>query len=294
LKLQIYILGVEARFRGEHLLEKIKGNGYSCEIIWGEDALDRPRGLSLISRFQSKFVNNREISIGEYCCAIGHQRILKTFLASGQSWALILEEDANILEDISLIEDLTKNKPGPTIMHLAGIEHILQSTQEETFWLREVRTEMLADEEIVLFRVVGNAFGAFGFLINREAAKIAVAGNRRLKFPQLADWPSTWRYKIKFFISDKAFISVESKGSELVGDRSKLLNLSRRTQKSGFILKLRGWLKLVSNVFLIEPSFKSLFGLSFRSVIHENLYLYLNSRLLIRLRKFPQFNREIR
>jgi len=292
--LQIYILGVGARFRGEHLLGKIKDNGYSCEIIWGEDALDMPRGLSRISRFQSKFVNNREISIGENCCAIGHQRILKTFLASGQSWALIMEEDANILEDISLIEALTKNKPSPTIMHLAGIEHILQSTHEETFWLREVHTEKLADEEIVLFRVVGNVFGAFGYLINREAAKIAVAGNRRLNFPQLADWPSTWRYKIRFFISDKAFISVETKGSELAGDRSKLLNLSRSKQTSGTVLKLRGWLKLLLNVFLIEPSFKSLFGLSFGSVIHENLYLYLNSRLLIRLRKFPHVNREVR
>lgn len=285
MKLQIFILGVEARFRGEQLLKKIKGDDYSYQIIWGEDARDRLRGLSLMSRILSKFVNNREISIGEYCCAVGHQRILEKFLDSGQSWALILEEDASILEDISLIEQVAKDMKGPMILNLAGIDHILRSAQEETFWLREVHVEKLANEEIILFRVVGNAFGAFGFLINRDAAKIAVAGNRRLKFPQLADWPSTWRYRIKFFITEKPFISVESNGSELNEDRSKLLNLSLSTDKSGIILKLRGWLKLLLNITLIEPAFKSLFGLSFRSVIHENLYLYFYSRLLIRLRK---------
>jgi len=284
LKLQIYILGVEARFRGGQLIKKIQSDGYSCEIVWGEDARDRTRELSRVSRCLSKFVNNREISIGEYCCAIGHQRILKTFLNSGQSWALILEEDANILEDISLIEELTKDRKEPTILHLAGIDHILRSTQEETFWLREAHSEKLTRGDIVLFRVVGNAYGAFGFLINRDAAKIAVAGNSRLKFPQLADWPSTWRYRINFFLTDKPFISVETSGSELVGDRSKLLNLSLSIHKSIIIFKFRGWLRLVLNVLLIEPAFKFLLGLSFRSVIHENLYLYLYSRLLIRLR----------
>jgi hypothetical protein len=134
---------------------------------------------------------------------------------------------------------------------------------------------------------VGNVFGAFGFLINREAAEIAVSGNNRLRFPQLADWPSTWRYKINFFITDKAFVSVETNESELVKDRSKLLDSSLSSIKSNFILKLRGWFKLLLNLFLIEPILKSLFGVNFRSVIHDNLYLYLNSRLLIRLRKSP-------
>jgi hypothetical protein len=287
LSLQIYILGVEARFRGKQLLQKIKDDGYSCKIVWGQDAQDRPTGLSIFFRNLSKVVNKREISVGEYCCAIGHQRIMKSFLDSGQSWGLILEEDANILDDISTIEALTKDKNGATILHLAGIDHILRSTREETFWLRDAHAEMVENEEVVLFRVVGNVFGAFGFLINREAAEIAVAGNNRLRFPQLADWPSTWRYKVKFLITDKAFVSVDTNGSELVKDRNKLLNSSLNSNKSKVILKLHGWFKLLLNVFLIEPTLKSLFGISFRSVIHENLYLYLNSRLLIRLRKSP-------
>ena len=290
--MQIYILGVEARFRGEQLVKKIKSAGHSYEIIWGEDARDKGKGLSLTSRLLSKIVNNREISMGEYCCALGHQRILETFLDSGQSWALVLEEDANILEDISAIEQLAIDRREPTILHLAGIDHVLRSTKEETFWLREAHVEKLSDQELILFRVVGNAFGAFGFLINREAAKIAVAANNRLRFPQLADWPSTWRHRIKFFIVEKPFISVETSGSELVGDRNELLILSTGAQNSKLILKLRGWFRLVMNLFLIEPAFRFLFGLSFRSVIHENLYLYLNSRILLRLRNSPLVNRE--
>ena len=290
--MQIYILGVKSRFRGEQLLKKIQNDGYSCEIVWGEDAREWPKGLSKSSRWLSKFINNREISSGEYCCAMGHQRILKTFLNSGEEWALILEEDVNILEDISLIENFAKNRNEPTILHLAGINHILRSTPEETFWLRNAHVERIANEDTVLFRVVGNAYGAFGFLINHEAAKIAVAGNRRLKFPQLADWPSTWRYRINFFITDRAFISVDTAGSELVRDRSKLLNLSVKTHESNLILKLRGWVRLFLNILLVEPAFKYLLGLSFRSVIYENLNLYMYTRLLIRLRKFPKVNRE--
>ena len=287
MKLQIYIRGIEASFRGMHLLQKIKDDGYSCNIMWGEDARDRPTRLNFILRNLSKVVNKREISVGEYCCAIGHQRILKSFLDSEQNWGLILEEDANIIDDISTIEALTKDKSGPTIVHLAGIDQILRSASKETFWLRDAHAEMVENEEVVLFRVVGNVFGAFGFLINREAAEIAVSGNNRLRFPQLADWPSTWRYKINFFITDKAFISVETNESELVKDRSKLLDSSLSSINSTFILKLRGWFKLLLNLFLIEPILKSLFGVKFRSVIHDNLYLYLNSRLLIRLRKSP-------
>jgi hypothetical protein len=289
--LQIYILGVEARFRGKLLLEKIKSTGHAYEIVWGEDAQNSPNRLSYILRFLSKVVNNREISMGEYYCATGHQRILETFVDSGNEWALILEEDAMVLEDISSIEGLTWDTSDPTIVHLAGIDSILQSSKEETFWLKEARAEMHNNQEIIFFRIGGNVFGAFGFLINREAAKIAVSGNRRLRFPQLADWPSTWRHKVKFYITDKSFVFVETSGSELVEHRSQLLESSMKSRKSFLIIKLRGWIKLLQNILLLEPLFKSLVGLSFYSVIHDNLYRYLYFRISIRLRSTHQNDR---
>jgi hypothetical protein len=284
IKLQIYILGVEARFRGKRLLDSINDAGYSCEVVWGEDSRMKPKRLGNFDRWLSWVVNGREISVGEYCCAMGHQRILKTFLDTGQDWALILEEDARILHDISLIAELTKDRRGPTILHLGGLDQTLRSIKEENFWLTEVQTQIAGNEKVVLFRVVGNVFGTYGFLINREAAEIAVSGNDRLLFPQLADWPSTWRYKTNFLISEESFVSVETNGSDLVEGRIKLVNSSKSLSGKSIFQKFRGWMKLLRNVFLIEPAFKSFFGLSFGSVIHENIYLYLNSRILLRLR----------
>jgi hypothetical protein len=288
--LHIYILGVKARFRGENLIEAIKGSGHTFEIVWGEDAQNRPRTLSFLARSLSRIYNKREISVGEYCCFMGHQRILSNFLASGNEWALILEEDATLMKDISLIARLTEGKNGPTILHLAGIDFILSSSKEETFWVRGIEVEYQNDVEIILYRVIGNVFGAFGFLINREAAKIAVKGNSRLKFPQTSDWPSTWRYKVKFLLTDLCFVSVETAGSELEKSRNLLLETSAKSKKNSILMKIRGWFGLMRNLTLIEPLFKSLLGVSLRSVLYENVYLYLYSRLLLRLRRSSSLN----
>lgn len=286
--MQTYILGVKARFRGEQLVESIISAGQSYEIIWGEDARERRDGLTRLSRAFSRVYNKREISVGEFCCFSGHQKILKTFLASGMQWALILEEDAEIVKDVSEIEQLTYGKYGPAIIHLAGIDYALRSSTQETFWLREIETVNLDEKLVILHRILGNPFGAFGFLINRDAAGIAVKANSRLRFPQISDWPSTWRSKVNFYLTDTDYVSVDTAGSELAADRNFLSNLTSSRQTSDLLLKARGWSRLIVNVTLIEPFFKLILGLNFRSVIFENLYVYLYSRLLMRLRKPSQ------
>ncbi len=292
--MQIYILGVKARFRGEQLVENLRDWGHSFEMIWGEDARQRTKGLTPLSRAFSRIYNKREISVGEFCCFSGHQIILETFLASGSQWALILEEDAEIVRDISEIGLLTKGNYGPTIIHLAGIDYALRSSKEETFWLREIETTILDGELALLHRIVGNPFGAFGFLINRDAAEIAVKANSRLRFPQLSDWPSTWRSRVVFFLTDVSYVSVETAGSELDVERNLLSNLRSSRLNHVLYIKIRGWIRLILNLTLIEPILKFILGLSFRSVIFENIYVYSYSRLLMRIRKTSQIMTEPR
>jgi GR25 family glycosyltransferase involved in LPS biosynthesis len=223
--------------------------------------------------------------MGEYCCSLGHNLILEKFLASGSEWAFVLEEDANILENLSSIEELTKKLKGPTILHMGGIEKVVNATTEETFWIKNIVIDFNGNKEILIFETIGNLFGTYGYLVNREAALIAVADNRRLSFPQLADWPSTWRYKVKFCVTDLPYVSVATEGSDLAEGRAVMASKKKSKVMHLSHSRFRGWGKLALNLLLIEPALKSLLGIRFQSVVYENIYLYTYQRLMLRLRE---------
>lgn len=283
--MNIYILGLEDGFRGSGLKSLAQSDLDNVDIIWGQDSRKDHCRFSRIQLTLQKHLNGRRISLGEYYCAKGHDLIYRRFLQSESEWALILEEDVTAAKNLDEIRMLVKNFSAPSIIHLGGISQVLNNSPNETFWVRRIFTVASPHgNDHVIAQVKGNVFGAYAYLINRTAAMIAVDGNERLKQPQLADWPATWRSKVNFYLTKEMYFHVELQNSLIKEERDEYSRSSNRFSSFSERIKIFGWMRIFFNLSLITPSIRRFSGVNFKSVLHDNLYLYFYARLLFRIR----------
>jgi hypothetical protein len=283
--MKIYILGLENGFRGSKLRSLMESHSNNVQIVWGKDGRTEHRKFTKVELVLQRILNGRHISLGEYFCAKGHDAIYQNFLESDSDWALVLEEDVTAMVAFEEILTLATISEKPTIIHLGGFNQVLNSSPHETFWIRNLFTVPSArGQDHIVAQVMGNIFGAYAYLINRSAATIAIHGNRRIHNLQLADWPSTWRSKVSFFLTKEGFFTVDLERSIIEQEREVYKRRIDSCVDVGIRLRILGWVRILLNLTLINPAIRSIVGVNFRSVLHNDLYIYFYSRLMLRIR----------
>lgn len=122
----------------------------------------------------------RSMTAGELGCALSHQRCYQAFLASDADWALILEDDAELPDDLMmLLDELTKRA---------------SSWALDVFNLGPVRKFVFGKSRPVLgYRIVDpvRIWNAHAYLANRSAATAMLIHNTPVRF--MADDWATYR-----------------------------------------------------------------------------------------------------
>lgn len=122
----------------------------------------------------------RGMTAGELGCALSHLRCYETFLASDAGWALILEDDAELPDDlVALLDELT-----------GQANHL----ELDAFNLGPVRKFVFGRSRPVLgYHIVDpvRILNTHAYLINRSAAKAMLMHNTPVRF--MADDWATYR-----------------------------------------------------------------------------------------------------
>ena len=253
--MKVYILGLEDGFRGTELRNFLVKSQFDTKIVFGIQGNDLPADAltSVYSRRRSARIMKRELTLEEVACVIGHRRVYQEFAQTGEEWALILEEDSVPAADFLLDEVQLKNLSEPMIVCLQGIASLLSQFSQFPYLVHGVTELSANDKSLSVYSVKGNIQGAYAYLMNRQAALIAL--NSYSMIDSAADWPYAWRSKIAFHLTDQAQFGVRLEGSLIDQGRAEKLRLAE------FQTKNRG------NVTFVNR-FTTLFGLiGFSSII---------------------------
>lgn len=120
-------------------------------------------------------------------CLLGHKKIYEEFLKSGQSWALVLEDDVQLIGDLGIVLEhipLVISEERPCIVQLF--------TRGERFVEKDPWFQF---NGFCLFRFLCPPGQTAAYLINQSAANLGVNYHR---FTGPADWPN-WASMVTFF-----------------------------------------------------------------------------------------------
>ncbi len=123
----------------------------------------------------AKYFFPRELTTGEIACYLSHMKCWETLLESDEQWAAILEDDA-------LLSTRAKNFLESTQWIPPNI-HILQLHTFEKRWLCRTAKTIPLTNGSTLYNVITQSYGACCYLIDRQAAKEALALSRLLAAP---------------------------------------------------------------------------------------------------------------
>lgn len=214
MSLHIWILGVREHYRGLELEAQLKSSGIDFSNYWGVDAnggFDLEELGSPDFRF-AEFAIGRPLTDGEIACAIGHLGIYQEFLHSNFEWALIFEDDAQIIDLKSFFDlNLTHiNEPIVISLHDGpGFRFKRPSKIAITLSRKFVRMQKLLELPSC----------AHGYLINRKAVEMINFTAAR-KLLTVADWPYIFSYKYKLFSTVIPLVTIKDSTKSLIGDRT--------------------------------------------------------------------------
>jgi hypothetical protein len=147
------------------------------------------RNISLrVDMRVTKLMANRNTTVGEIDCAVGHREAYLTFIQSDHEWCFILEDDAipkmeNISEILSMLDSLPKQQP----IIVSGYSNF--STGFETHGLHHLTTPPDTTT---------------GYLINRAAATV-ILSTQELQPP--SDWPLSIIEQGSFYIASPSLVT---------------------------------------------------------------------------------------
>lgn len=275
-----YLLGVKDHFRGEQLLVGLSKVGIDANIVWGFDSSknDDLEAIELsVDRKVSKFLNRRSLSHGEIACALGHLRIYSEFAKSEKNWALVLEDDATVSEDLFLImREVCDSLILPSVIQLHGNA---DNPSNADFLIPiskiDPNSNFPVTDWLIKSKVAENT--THGYLINKQAVLIINQLMNGRKITSTADWPYEWKHKVEFWKTLNDYV-VQSQAPSLI----ELDRTSMREQAGHFPTKLLRLLRfLVDFVGVSSIKAKSL-GLDpkryYLEMFEQNLkIIYLRS-----------------
>jgi hypothetical protein len=183
----VQIISTDDVIRSENLELELTKLGLKFQISPGvvPSEVDFQTGL-LHSAFIFELLNQRAASIGEVGCALAHRVAMNTFLNSNHKFAIILEDDAEVIAefDFDILSDLL-DSDRPIIVALGWIPGIAVSKNPQIF----------CNEELV--ELITPPTCTFAYAINRSGAKSMIGSNT--KIIDLADWPIYMLNKVNFY-----------------------------------------------------------------------------------------------
>jgi len=211
-------------------------SGFDFEFI---DAIDGRAGLPAeyegqIDRVATMQRLRRNMSDGEYACALSHQKAYSKILECGLPGAIILEDDALILPGFKEFLD----SKGYSFAHLIALDHM-----NAQVWRAWKRTPHMGIE---LRRVSINAGLNTGYSISRKGA--FYLNEKSFPISSVADWPCDVR-KIGMCVTTPRLIGhpEDSEAHSYLASSRETMKQKRRSSSaseastSTIIKKIRVW-----------------------------------------------------
>lgn len=208
--MRAYILGMEARWRGQSAVEQAEALGFDTGIVWGIDGsveLTPDKLPDLYDDALARVIMGRPLSRGEVAVALGHQRMYERFLATGDDWALFLEDDATLLPgivDVAGSLGCLGDAPALVVLRVHDVGHNLR-------WPTRRKGRIA--------RLIEPPFGSSCYFMNRRAAATAVAAYEQWRVDSIPDFPFRWKYRVEFWMSLSELSPHTYEGSALAKDR---------------------------------------------------------------------------
>jgi GR25 family glycosyltransferase involved in LPS biosynthesis len=243
-----FILGVERAFRGTELFAQVLKVIPNTSLHFGIDAKDERDFLSSrVSQFKSFLNHGRKLTLGEVACFIGHHEIYREFLNTPSQWCLVLEDDA-VIRDLptDLIHELIQ-VDSPIIVNLFSENYYTQKNLAKTIYTNDRKT-------LTFTKFLKPGTMCIGYLINRNAAEIALSRMTGRKVTSTSDWPMRWKYKVEFYQSCTTMI-----------DSDELTSLIEDSGER--VIKVPSVLRLVVRIFRLSGIPSLLAGISNENAI---------------------------
>ena len=271
--INVYILGLLNEFRGKRLIDFFNAIGVEPQLVFGIDGRINSDLIALksASKKRIRHLVGRDMANTEIANVLGHRLIYEEFLKTENEWALVLEDDSFPTENFDLNKFDLKSLSIPSIVNLSGIDQLIKEFGELPCLLLGTHNISNSESEFYVYRTLGNTFGTWAYLINREAAKIAIHNFKSVD--STADWPHAWRNKVSFSRPEKSLFTVSLEGSIIDQDRSIATNF--RLPRS-FILKKNRFIKQAETLSAILGFFSGiayLRGISFKQHYKEKVVI---------------------
>jgi GR25 family glycosyltransferase involved in LPS biosynthesis len=262
-----YILGTKLGYRGFDLEQQLQEKNQSYVNVWGWDyrSSDKSSILEHSNNFKANFLLDRDLTLGEICCALGHREIYNEFLETSFEWALVLEDDARlVLKEIpyTFLEKIARHKP--SIIQLYGLAEALVQLPINQKEIQMIKKGGVGD----LYRLNFIPELTHAYFINRLAAK-QLSESTMNGIYSTADWPLLGTKGLHFYTSGRPVFVQNPDISILEADRFGSMLHNKQNSK-----KLRSFLNILG--------LKALFGVRQRinPVDMQNLIL---RRIYVRL-----------
>lgn len=210
------------------------------DAIYGND-LTKEELLEVFDVDLSYKRYGRALNRGEIGCTLSHYKCYRRLLMSSSDYALILEDDITILNNIDIIKDVVSifNSNEPLVLFLSG-----------DYWYKKC-TEVISDKKILS---VYDAVGTYAYFINKAGARLILEKN--IKAACAADDWSMYRrqgLKMKAFYPYLIDANIESFESTI---KQTYFGENRKNMPWKFILKAY-WNALVKKILLKRGKFVS-------------------------------------
>jgi len=202
----------------------------------------------------------RDLILGEIGGSYGHQRALASFLLDRGDWALVLEDDAILLDDefdlYSILRTVPENKP--VHINLGDPMRVIK------------KFDFRSNSELIKLHMP--SLLAHAYLINRQAAQIYFGNFIRYGITSVPDWPYPQPFGVQFFLTKNVYFSqkpLSESQFSLTSERS-LTKLNSSSQALSMPLSLRLLLKRIKLLRIR--------GFTLRDIIFHELVLRMRVR----------------
>jgi GR25 family glycosyltransferase involved in LPS biosynthesis len=267
--LNAYVLGLEEKFRGNQLLDDLAKNDVTFEVVYGISQKEVPKELfdQYVDQKRAKFLQGRELTFGEFSCALGHLEMIERFLDSNLRLGLFLEDDAII--DFGAVENILAQvieTDRPFVLQLGG--YFDSRLRPSPFPVHHLSRDQIFQKNIYVMRCLRYPTYAHGYLLSRNAAEFIVKSMRARKIDSPADFPFAWRNRIPFYISILPAIRQAQGESFLQEERNQLESLIKRPHK------ISRRFTVIYNHTLLPVIYGKKLGLSGRDLFIERIVNY--------------------
>lgn len=185
LMIPIFVISLKNSIkRREYVTSQLKALNLKYELFdayLGKDFYDNP---NYYNEKKALKYEHRKLKVGEVGCSLSHNAIYKTIVTKKIPYALILEDDVIIKQELfEFLEDIEKYLYGNMIINIGRCEVYKKKKIKINDKFSMVKPRYIKQ---------GGIAGAFGYIITLEAAKNIVNMNLPVYFPADA-----WGYFMK-------------------------------------------------------------------------------------------------